>query len=59
MTCKTTLVSSLIITQCAGVFLVFMSRLDVSVQTSIAGVFSAALVTLVFELVVNIVNVIL
>ena len=59
MLCKRLLLCSLIITQRAGIFLVFMSRLDVSVQTSIAGVFSAALVTLVFELVVNIVNVIL
>ena len=46
MFCKITLLSSMIIiTQCAGIFLIFMSRLDVSVHSCIAGVFSATLIT--------------
>ena len=50
MLCKTNLPCSLIITQCAGIFLVFMSRLDVSVQSSCAGVFSATLITFEFDM---------
>ena len=57
MLCKMILPCSLIITQCAGIFLVFMSRLDMSVEISIAGVFSATLVTLVLDLVMDTVNV--
>ena len=45
---KIILVSSLIITQLARIFLLLMSRLNVIVQSSIAGVFSVTLVTFVF-----------
>ena len=48
---------SLIITQYAGIFLVLMNRLDVIVKISIAGVFSATLVTFVIDIVMNIVDV--
>ena len=48
MSCKTSLLCRLIITQCAEIFLVFMSRLDVMVHSFPAGVFSVTLVTLVF-----------
>ena len=48
---------SLIITQYAGIFLVLMNRLDVIVKISIAGVFSATLVTSVIDIVMNIVDV--
>ena len=48
---------SLIITQYAGIFLVLMNRLDVIVKISIAGVFSAKLVTFVIDIVMNIVDV--
>ena len=41
---------------CAGTFLVFMSRLGVSVQISTAGVFSATLVTLVLDIVMQAVS---
>ena len=47
----------LIITQYAGIFLVLMNRLDVIVKISIAGVFSATLVTFVIDIVMNIVDV--
>ena len=53
---KTALLCSLIPTQCAGIFLILMSRLDVTVQSRIAGVFSATLATIVFDFVVYIVD---
>ena len=56
MLCKIDLLCSLIITQCAEIFLIFMSRVDVIVYSCPASVFSATLVTLVFSIVMNTIN---
>ena len=58
MLCKMTLLCSLIITMCAWIFLVFMSRLDMLVQSLLAVVFSVTLITLVFYFVMDIINMI-
>ena len=57
MSGKLFMLFSLIFTQYAGIFLVLMNRLDVIVKISIAGVFSATLVTFVIDIVMNIVDV--
>ena len=53
MFCKIAICCSLIFTQYAGIFLVFMNGLDVQEEISIVGVFSATLVTLVLDFVMN------